>query len=302
MICAGIDAGRGPSRWSCWDADALAGAGRGRGGPGRGAGGAGAGAPRRLLAQRGLGRDDLGAVVATGYGRKLIGLADQTITEITCQAWGVRQRLPGVRTIIDIGGQDSKLLRLAADGGVDDFVMNDRCAAGTGRFLEVLADAAGRRPARTGRTGPRTAASRHSSAACAWSSPRRRSWACWRRAWHRKTLWPACRPPSPGASRPWWASIHPRPIVFTGGVAMVPGMDAALAAALGAEVSVSPDPQLTGARARPCWPRPLQRQEHTRPVNAPGSGTTTIAAYTCIIATARQILPARNGGPSSARA
>ena len=84
-------------------------------------------------------RSQLGAVVATGYGRKLIRAADATITEITCQAWGVRRQMPDARTIIDIGGQDSKLLRLHADGAVDDFVMNDRCAAGTGRFLELVA-------------------------------------------------------------------------------------------------------------------------------------------------------------------
>ncbi len=93
----------------------------------------------RLLAEAGLRRDDLRAVVATGYGRKLITAADAAITEVTCQAWGVRHRVPEVRTIIDVGGQDSKLVRLRPDGAVADFVMNDRCAAGTGRFLEVLA-------------------------------------------------------------------------------------------------------------------------------------------------------------------
>jgi activator of 2-hydroxyglutaryl-CoA dehydratase len=66
----------------------------------------------RLLQESSLDRKQLGPVVATGYGRKLIGIADATITEITCQAWGVRQAMPAARTIIDIGGQDSKLLRL----------------------------------------------------------------------------------------------------------------------------------------------------------------------------------------------
>jgi len=92
-----------------------------------------------LLEETGADRRDLAAIVATGYGRKLIGAADETITEITCQAWGVRRRMADARMIVDIGGQDSKLLRLSAEGTVDDFVMNDRCAAGTGRFLEVVA-------------------------------------------------------------------------------------------------------------------------------------------------------------------
>ena len=93
----------------------------------------------KLLHEQGLRRDDVGAVVATGYGRKLVRTADTTVTEITCQARGVRHRVPDARTIVDIGGQDSKLVRLKAGGAVADFVMNDRCAAGTGRFLEMLA-------------------------------------------------------------------------------------------------------------------------------------------------------------------
>ena len=93
----------------------------------------------RLLREQGLRRGDLGAVVATGYGRKLVRAADTTVTEITCQARGVRYCAPDARTIVDIGGQDSKLVRLKDNGGVADFIMNDRCAAGTGRFLELLA-------------------------------------------------------------------------------------------------------------------------------------------------------------------
>ena len=93
----------------------------------------------KLLHEQGLRRDDVGAVVATGYGRKLVRTADTTVTEITCQARGVRHRVPDARTIVDIGGQDSKLVRLKENGAVADFVMNDRCAAGTGRFLEMLA-------------------------------------------------------------------------------------------------------------------------------------------------------------------
>ena len=92
-----------------------------------------------LLGQQGMHRKDLGAIVATGYGRRLIQLADVVLTEVTCQAWGVRHGAPNAQTVVDIGGQDSKVLRLKPDGVVNDFVMNDRCAAGSGRFLEVLA-------------------------------------------------------------------------------------------------------------------------------------------------------------------
>ncbi len=77
--------------------------------------------------------------IATGYGRNLVGFADKVVTEITCHALGVFRLHPDAATVIDIGGQDAKVIRLGANGQVDDFVMNDRCAAGTGAFLDVIA-------------------------------------------------------------------------------------------------------------------------------------------------------------------
>lgn len=77
--------------------------------------------------------------VATGYGRRRVTMADRPVTEITCHAAGVRHLVPEARFIFDIGGQDSKAIRLDAGGRVEDFAMNDKCAAGTGRFLEVIA-------------------------------------------------------------------------------------------------------------------------------------------------------------------
>ena len=78
-------------------------------------------------------------VVATGYGRVAVDFADHVITEITCHARGAHFLDPKVRTVVDIGGQDSKVIRLNEDGSVKNFVMNDKCAAGTGRFLEMMA-------------------------------------------------------------------------------------------------------------------------------------------------------------------
>jgi len=83
--------------------------------------------------------DEISYVVATGYGRISVPFADKQITEITCHAKGVSSLFPTVRTAIDIGGQDAKGIKIA-DGRVVGFVMNDKCAAGTGRFLEVIAD------------------------------------------------------------------------------------------------------------------------------------------------------------------
>jgi predicted CoA-substrate-specific enzyme activase len=85
---------------------------------------------------------DLSYIVATGYGRINVPFADRQITEITCHARGLHYLLPTVRTIVDIGGQDSKGISIK-DGKVTSFVMNDKCAAGTGRFIEIIADSLG---------------------------------------------------------------------------------------------------------------------------------------------------------------
>ena len=90
-----------------------------------------------LLQSSGLRRDEV-RIVATGYGRIGITFADKAITEITCHALGAEFLLPGVRTVIDIGGQDSKVISIE-NGRVLSFQMNDKCAAGTGRFLEMSA-------------------------------------------------------------------------------------------------------------------------------------------------------------------
>ena len=86
--------------------------------------------------------DDLSYIVATGYGRINVPFADKQITEISCHARGVTHLFKTAKTIVDIGGQDSKVIRIE-NGQVSDFVMNDKCAAGTGRFLEVIADVLG---------------------------------------------------------------------------------------------------------------------------------------------------------------
>nr|HID14872.1 2-hydroxyglutaryl-CoA dehydratase [Anaerolineae bacterium] len=95
----------------------------------------------RALAQAGLAREQIARLVATGYGRVQVPGADRTVTEITCHARGAYHLCPDVRTVIDIGGQDSKGIAVDRGGKVLDFVMNDKCAAGTGRFLEVMAHA-----------------------------------------------------------------------------------------------------------------------------------------------------------------
>jgi (R)-2-hydroxyacyl-CoA dehydratese activating ATPase len=246
MICAGVDAGSRTTKIVLLDSngsdvvaagvvdqgidqDALAG-----------------NLLERLLSDNGIDRREIGAVVGTGYGRKLISFADKTITEITCQTWGVRRRMPDARTIIDIGGQDSKLMRLNPDGTVGDFVMNDRCAAGTGRFLELLATRLG---VRLDLLGPMAAQSRNpaiiSSMCVVFAETEIIG-----------LLASGIKPADIVAGV--LASIATRvaamsnrnltaPVVLTGGVAMAPGMDNALSAVLGQPIVIAPQPQLTCA-------------------------------------------------------
>ncbi|MHC4459805.1 MAG: acyl-CoA dehydratase activase [Planctomycetota bacterium] len=200
----------------------------------------------RLLKDNGIDKEDVHRIVATGYGRNIVSIADTTITEITCQAVGVRQLLPATMTIIDIGGQDSKLVRLDRTGKVHDFMMNDRCAAGTGRFLEVVAE--------------RLEVDLHSLGEMAAKSkkPATISSMCVVFAETEIIGLLAAGEAKEDIVAGVQAAIATRimamagrridlPIIFTGGVAMVSGMDAALQSALQRSVAVSSDPQMTGA-------------------------------------------------------
>ena len=98
-------------------------------------------AVEELLSRAGQKRESVDFIIATGYGRGGVEFANKKITEITCHAKGAQFLVPGTDMVIDIGGQDSKVIKTDGSGGVLDFSMNDKCAAGTGRFLEVMAGA-----------------------------------------------------------------------------------------------------------------------------------------------------------------
>ncbi|MBP7052542.1 MAG: 2-hydroxyglutaryl-CoA dehydratase [Phycisphaerae bacterium] len=200
----------------------------------------------RTLADNGIGESDVRRIVATGYGRSAIHLAHTTITEITCHAAGVRHLVPDAKTIIDIGGQDSKLIRLDGAGKVRDFAMNDRCAAGTGRFLEVVADRLSVPVDSLGRMASKSRNPAAISSMCvvfaeteiigllAGGRPGEDIVAGVQNAIASRIVAMAGR------------SVEP-PILFTGGVARISGMETALQTALGQPVSISPAPQMTGA-------------------------------------------------------
>jgi predicted CoA-substrate-specific enzyme activase len=88
-----------------------------------------------------LGIEDMAWIVATGYGRAVVPFAHGRVTEISCHGRGAHWFVPGVSTVLDMGGQDCKGIRVNERGEVTDFIINDKCAAGTGRFMEVIADA-----------------------------------------------------------------------------------------------------------------------------------------------------------------
>ena len=246
MICAGIDAGSRTIKVVLADAGSLDVLAAGLDDQGVRQDALAGELLERLLEQAGLDRGEPGFTVGTGYARNILSAADTTITEITCHARGVHHLLPDVRTVIDIGGQDSKLIRMNPDGSVRDFAMNDRCAAGTGRFLELLAAQLELPMGSLGEMASRGASAAPISSMCAVFA-------------ETEIIGLLAAGGSPeeivaGVQ----ASIASRiaamvgrrvtpPVVFTGGVALVGGMDSALSGAIGHAVQVAPDPQMTGA-------------------------------------------------------
>jgi (R)-2-hydroxyacyl-CoA dehydratese activating ATPase len=200
----------------------------------------------KILNDNSLRKQDIAAIAATGYGRNAVSITDTTITEITCHAVGVNHLVPDAKTVIDIGGQDSKLMKLDGNGKVRDFTMNDRCAAGTGCFLEVVARRLGIELNSLGEIAARSANPAAISSMCvvfaeteitgllAGGTSREDIVAGVQAAIARRIAAMAGR------------NIA-QPVIFTGGVAMIPGMQSALQDALGQIVHVSPEPQMTGA-------------------------------------------------------
>jgi len=246
MICAGIDAGSRAIKVVLFDhARSLV--------IGRGLADQGVAQPRlaeeiyaETLGKAGIDRAEVRCVVATGYGRNRVGFATTTFTEITCHARGVFHLAPETRSIVEIGGQDSKVIRLENGGRVRDFAMNDRCAAGTGRFLEVLT---ARLDADWSKLGELSRQSRR---------PALISSTCVVFAETEIIGLLAEGVPPADIAAGVQNSIATRvmamagrpleaPVLFTGGVALQHGMVRALETALNCSVRVAPEPQFTGA-------------------------------------------------------
>jgi len=200
----------------------------------------------RLLGEQALGVEDIGGTVATGYGRDAVDFADTTITEITCHALGVRHMVPETTTVIDIGGEDSKLICLDDDGKVRDFAMNDRCAAGTGRFLEVVGHRLGTPLETLGEMASRSQKPATISSMCVVFAETEIIGLL---ASHtsREDIVAGVQAAIAGRVAGMAGRRARAPVIFTGGVALVSGMKEALEQALGQPVRTAPDPQMTGA-------------------------------------------------------
>jgi predicted CoA-substrate-specific enzyme activase len=201
---------------------------------------------QHLLTDAGLSRNDVTRIVATGYGRNAIEIADTTITEITCHAKGVHHIIPDARTIIEIGGQDSKLLRLTEKGTVHDFAMNDRCAAGTGRFLEVVATRLGIELGDLGKMSEKSKNPAAISSTCIVFAETEIIGLLAAGTTPEDIVAGVQNSIATRISAMVGRSVVP-PVVFTGGVALIPGMNKALERIIGQPVIIAPYPQMTGA-------------------------------------------------------
>jgi len=204
-------------------------------------------AMRQAMESAGLEQSDIARTVSTGYGRRLIPTADNTFTEITCHARGAATLWPGVRLVIDIGGQDSKAIAVDENGFVDHFAMNDRCASGTGRFFEVLSRALEVEIEEVGPLALRGREDLEISSMCATFAETE----------------VISLLASGAESADIAASVHRAvaartlglvaqvgkvtPIVMTGGVARNPAAVKFISDKLGTEVSIPADPQISGA-------------------------------------------------------
>jgi predicted CoA-substrate-specific enzyme activase len=226
------------------DGTALAGsavvaAGTGTSGPAR--------AMAQALEQAGLTREQIALLAATGYGRNTTEDADLRISELSCHAKGAWAAFPGVRTVIDIGGQDAKTMAVGENGRLENFMMNDKCAAGTGRFLDVMARVLELDVSQLGEEDAKSTQTVNISSTCTVFAESEVI-----SQLSRKTPIPDLVAGIHRSVATRTASLAKRlgvrpPVVMTGGVAQNPGVVRALERELGVTIQVAPDAQLIGA-------------------------------------------------------
>lgn len=199
------------------------------------------------LRSAGVLRDEVGGIAATGYGRNYFEGADWALSEIICHAMGVWHLFPSARTVLDIGGQDSKFIKIGENGRVLNFAMNDRCAAGTGKFLEMAAQTMQIKLAEMGAMTVGVSIAQDISSMCAVfaeseiighlqsGTPPEHILNGVFRSIARRTL-----------SMTGLAKLDPH-VVFTGGVALNEGVVRAIEQESGCSLLIPYDPRITGA-------------------------------------------------------
>jgi len=199
------------------------------------------------LVSAGLGEGEIADTIATGYGRRLVPGVGRTFTEITCHARGVAAMCPGVRLVVDIGGQDSKAIVVDDWGIAENFAMNDRCASGTGRFFEVLARAIECDIDELAELALGGDKELEVSSMCA-TFAETELISLLARGERREDIAASVHRAVAARTLGLVAQVGKRtPIVMTGGVARNAAAVEFLARALGAEVTVPATPQITGA-------------------------------------------------------
>jgi predicted CoA-substrate-specific enzyme activase len=200
-----------------------------------------------LLKDLGLELSRIDRIISTGYGRNSVKFAHKTLTEIICHGAGARYLNPRAMSVIDIGGQDSKAILLDAGGKVKNFAMNDKCAAGTGRFLEVMARAL---EADLDKFGELSAQARKPSAISSLCTVFAESEVISLIAKGEKREDIIAGIHESIASRVWSMASRigvAEPVVMTGGVAKNAGVVRALEAKVGSRLVISEYPQENGA-------------------------------------------------------
>lgn len=246
MICAGIDAGSRAVKIVMIDADSRKIIASGMTLQGVNSGNIAKKLFFEIADKNKVQKSDIAKVVATGYARNQISLADTTVTEITCHGRGVHFVDQDARTVIEIGGQDSKMLKLDDSGAVRDFAMNDRCAAGTGRFLEMVADKLSVSLADLGEMSKRSKSPANISSMCIVFAETEIIGLLASGTLPEDIVSGVQTSIAARVASMLGRSFTPK-VVFTGGVALIPGMDIALADVIGNHVDVVSNPQMTGA-------------------------------------------------------
>ncbi len=246
MICAGIDAGSRAIKVALFDHAHFRAVGFGVADQGVDQPRLAATLYDQTLCEAGMTRAQIQSVVATGYGRNHVAFADTTITEITCHARGVHFVAPEARSIVEIGGQDSKVIRLEDGGRVRDFAMNDRCAAGTGRFLEMLATRLGLGLSALGELSRQSRQPAQISNTCVVFAETEIIGLLVEGVPPADIVAGVQNSLATRASAMAGRALE-TPVFFTGGVALLSGMARALEDTLGRPVHVATRPQYTGA-------------------------------------------------------